>query len=143
VLRRGIAEGRLVGGNLALLCTTIGTPWQPSFRKRILFFEDVGEAPYRFDRMLTYLLNCGLLQQVSGVAIGLNHHCEDPRANSSGEYRQTLDEVLSERLRPLKVPIVAGLPFGHTPHNATLPVGGRVRLDAEVGEMFLTEPAVS
>jgi len=143
VLRRGVAEGRLIGGNLALLCTTIGTPWQPSFRKCILFFEDVGEAPYRFDRMLTYLLNCGLLQQVAGIAIGLNHNCDDPRAKSAGEYRQTLTDVLLERLRPLKVPIVAGLPFGHTPHNATLPVGGRARLDAEAGELFLTEPAVS
>jgi muramoyltetrapeptide carboxypeptidase len=63
ILRGGIAQGRLIGGNLTLLCTTIGTPWQPPFRNCILFLEDLSEPPYRFDRMLTYLLNCGLLQQ--------------------------------------------------------------------------------
>lgn len=141
-LRRGVARGPLVGGNLTLLCSTIGTPWQPPFRGGILFFEDLSEEPYRFDRMLTYLLNCGLLQQVAGIAIGLNHDCEDPKAKRSKEYRQTLEDVFRERLLPLRIPIVAGLPFGHVPHNATLPVGLRATLDANRGELILTEPAV-
>jgi muramoyltetrapeptide carboxypeptidase len=143
VLRPGIARGRLVGGNLSLLCTTIGTPWQPPFRGRILFLEDVGEQPYRFDRMLTHLLNCGLLQQVAGVAIGVNQSCTDPKANCAGEYRQTLEDVFKERLLPLKVPVVMGLPFGHISLNATLPVGTRALLDGDRGEMLVTESAVS
>ena len=142
ILRRGIAQGRLIGGNLTLLCTTIGTPWQPPFRDGILFLEDLSEQPYRFDRMLTYLLNCGLLQQVAGIAIGINHDCEDPKAKPAKEYRQTLEEVFRERLLSLKVPIVMGLPFGHVPHNATLPVGMRVTLDGNKGELILSEPAV-
>lgn len=143
ILRRGIARGPLIGGNLALLCTVIGTPWQPSFKNAILFLEDVGEAPYRWDRMLTYLANCGLLQQVAGIAIGLNADCEDPHAKTTKEYRQTLDQVLRERLASLKIPIVTGLPFGHVPMNATLPVGIQAELDANRGELRLLESGVS
>lgn len=141
-LRHGIARGQLVGGSLSLLCTTIGTPWQPSFRGRILFFEDIGEQPYRFDRMLTHLLNCGLLQQVEGIAIGINQDCADPKAKRAKEYRQTLEDVFKERLLPLKVPVVMGLPFGHDPVNATIPVGVGALLDGNRGKLTLTEPAV-
>jgi muramoyltetrapeptide carboxypeptidase len=142
VMRRGTASGRLVGGNITLLCATLGTPWQPSFKNKILFFEDLDEVPYRFDRMLTQLLNAGLLQQVAGIAIGINKNCQDPKRKSSKEYRQSLEDVLKERLLPLKVPLVSGLPFGHIPHNATLPVGGQATLDAIKGDLILTAPAV-
>ena len=142
ILRSGVAHGRLIGGNLTLLCAMLGTPWQPAFRNRILFFEDLGEVPYRFDRMLTQLLNCGLLQQVAGIAIGVNKDCGDPGAARAGEYRQSLEDVFRERLLPLRVPIVMGLPFGHVPHNATLPVGGAAMLDANRAELTLTESAV-
>ena len=79
-LRRGVAHGPLIGGNLTLLCTANGTPWQPDFKGRILFLEDLAEEPYRMDRMLTYLLNAGALQQVAGIAIGINKDCHDPKA---------------------------------------------------------------
>jgi len=142
VLRAGIATGRLLGGNLTLLCSILGTPFQPDFRNRILFFEDLDEVPYRFDRLLTQLLNAGLLQQVAGVAVGINVNCTDPKARKSGEYRQSLEEVLRDRLEPLRVPIVMGLPFGHVRHNATLPVGLRARLDGERGDLEILEAAV-
>ena len=125
-----------------LLCAALGTSYQPSFKNSILFFEDLGETPYRFDRMLTQLLNAGLLQQVAGLAIGVNVHCLDPKARHAREYRQTLEDVLRERLTPLKVPIVIGLPFGHIPLKATLPVGVRATLDAIKGDLVITEPAV-
>src|SRR5439155_11254779 len=97
-LRRGVASGPLLGGNLSLLCTTLGTTFQPSFKGKILFLEDLAEEPYRFDRMLTHLLNAGLLQQVAGIAIGINANCHDPKARRAKEYRQTMDDVLKERL---------------------------------------------
>jgi muramoyltetrapeptide carboxypeptidase len=143
ILRRGVVSGPLVGGNLTLLCGALGTPYQPSFKKRILFFEDLDEKPYRFDRMLTQLLNAGLLQQVAGIAIGINAGCKDPKARYAREYRQTLEDVFKERLLPLKVPVVSGLPFGHIPRNATLPVGVRATLDAVKGDLIITEPAVA
>jgi muramoyltetrapeptide carboxypeptidase len=68
-------------------------------------------VPYRFDRMLTHLLNAGVLQQVAGIAIGVNANCRDPKARHAKEYRQTLEDVFRERLLPLKVPVVTGLPF--------------------------------
>ena len=143
VLRRGKASGRLLGGNISLLCTTLGTPYQPSFKEKILFLEDLDEPPYRFDRMLTHLLNAGVLQQVAGVAVGMNRNCIDPKAKKTKEYRQTVEDVLKERLVGLKVPIVAGLPFGHVPFNATLPVGVRAELDGTNGDLVIVEPAVS
>jgi muramoyltetrapeptide carboxypeptidase len=142
ILRRGKARGPLIGGNLTLLCTTVGTPWQPRFNGRILFLEDLGEEPYRMDRMLTFLLNAGLLQQVAGIAIGINKDCLDPKAKTAKEYHQTLEEVFRDRLLPLGVPLVVGLPFGHVPHNATLPVGVQAVLDGHRGELVLAAPAV-
>ena len=143
VVRPGVASGRLVGGNLSVLCTTVGTPWEPVLRGRILFFEDIEEPPYRIDRMLTHLLNAGLLQQVAGVAVGTHRNCVDPKSAGAREYRQTLDDVLCERLRPLGVPALAGLPFGHVRLNATLPYGIRARLDATRGDLAIEEAAVT
>lgn len=140
VLRPGLARGQLIGGNLSILCTTIGTSWQPPFKGRILFLEELGEQPYRVDRMLTHLLNCGLLQQVAGIAIGVNKDCEDPRSKKGLEYRQNLEDVFRDRLLPLKVPIVTGLPFGHVPLIATLPFGATALLDARRGDLFLLQP---
>lgn len=142
ILRRGLAEGRLIGGNLSLLVTTIGTPVQPVFKNRILFLEDLSEKPYRMDRMLTHLLNAGLLQQVAGVAVGVNVDCEDPEARKTREYRQSCHDVLMNRVKPLGVPVVAGLPFGHQPLNHALPVGVRARLDALGGDLIVLETAV-
>jgi muramoyltetrapeptide carboxypeptidase len=142
ILRSGMASGPLIGGNISLLCATLGTPFQPSFKNAILFFEDLDEVPYRFDRMLTHLLNAGLLQQVAGVAIGVNANCFDPKAKGTREYRQTMEDVFRERLLPLKVPVVVGLPFGHIALNATLPVGARVTLDAVNADLIVTDPAV-
>ena len=142
VLREGRVSGPLLGGNLTLICASLGTPYQPSFRGKILFFEDLDEVPYRFDRMLTQLLNAGLLQQVNGIAIGINKNCFDPKARHAKEYRQTLEDVFTERLLPLGVPIVTGLPFGHIPDHATLPIGIRATLDGGVGDLVIEEAAV-
>ena len=92
--------------------------------------------------MLTQLLNAGLLQQVAGIAIGINANCHDPKARNAKEYRQTLEDVFRERLLPLRVPVVTGLPFGHIPRNATLPVGLRATLDAVKGDLVIAEAAV-
>lgn len=141
-LRGGVAHGRLIGGNLTLLCASLGTPWMPSFRGRILFLEDVDEIPYRMDRLLTQLLNAGLLQELVGIAIGINKGCVDPQARKVKEYRQTLEDVFRDRLLPLRIPVVMDLPFGHVPHNATLPVGVRATLDATKGRLILQESGV-
>jgi muramoyltetrapeptide carboxypeptidase len=138
IIRRGKVSGELIGGNLTVLCTLMGTPYAPVFRNKILFLEEVDEKPYYVDRLLTHLLNAGALGQVAGVAAGIFQNCVDPKAARAKEYRQTVEDVLRERLLPLKVPVVTGLPFGHGPHNATLPVGGRATLDANTGDLMIT-----
>lgn len=142
VLRGGMAEGRLIGGNLSVLCAAIGTPFEPAFKGRILFLEDIGEKPYRLDRMLTQLLNAGILKQVAGVAVGVNRDCEDPGAHGAKEFRQSSMDVIKERLSNLRVPVVVGLPFGHMAVNATIPVGARALLDGDKGDLVITEAAV-
>lgn len=141
-LHCGVSEGRLIGGNLSVLCASIGTPYEPKFKDRILFLEDVSERPYRLDRMLTQLLNAGILQQVAGVAVGVNSDCEEKQAAPAGEYTQSSADVFAERLSSLRVPVVTGLPFGHVDLNATLPVGARAKLDGDNGDLIITEAAV-
>jgi muramoyltetrapeptide carboxypeptidase len=141
-LHGGVATGRLIGGNLSLICASLGTPFAPSFKGKILFFEDVSEPPYRLDRLLTQMLNAGIFAQVAGVAVGLNRDCEDAKAKSGGEYRQSAADVIKERLSGLRVPVVTGLPFGHVAINATLPMGVRATLDASRCDLTITEAAV-
>jgi muramoyltetrapeptide carboxypeptidase len=142
-LHCGVAEGRLIGGNLSVLCAEIGTPYAAKFKGRILFLEDVGERPYRLDRLLTQLLNAGVFEQVAGVAIGVNADCEEKKLPASGEYTQSSADVFAERLSSLKIPVVTGLPFGHVDLNTSLPVGAKARLDGDNGDLIITEAAVS
>jgi len=143
-LRCGVAKGRMIGGNLAVLCASIGTPFEPPFRGRILFIEDINEQPYRLDRMLTQLLNAGILQKLTGVAVGVNRDCEDDgKDRVIDEYRQSSADVMAERLSSLGVPVVMGLPFGHVALNATIPIGARATLDGDNGDLIITEAAVS
>lgn len=142
VLRGGMAEGRLVGGNLSLIASSLGTPFAPSFKGKIIFFEDISERPYRLDRMLTQLLNAGIFSQVVGVAVGVNKDCNEPGQKPGGEFYQSGADVVKERLASLRVPIVTGLPFGHVDLNATIPVGAKARLDGRRGDLIITEAAV-
>lgn len=135
----GRAEGRLVGGNLALVAATVGTPYAARAEGAILFLEDVGEAAYRVDRMLSQLLLSGVLEGVAGVALGAFSECPDEGA----EGLPTALEVVADRLGGLGVPVAFGFPFGHVEESWTLPVGVRARLDADAGTLELLEPAVS
>lgn len=129
----GVAEGRLLGGNLAMLAAVCGTPYQPDTAGAILFLEDVGEALYRVDRMLAQLRLAGLLDHVAGIAVGEFTEMLDPVLDSEAGGEPSLQGLLAEALQPLGVPVVMGLPFGHGPQNWTLPVGIRGRLDAAEG----------
>lgn len=135
----GVAEGPLVGGNLVLLAATIGTPWEVQAAGCILFFEEVGEASYRLDRLLTQLRLSSALRGVRGVAIGALSECPD---EGSAET-PPLSEMLMDRLGDLGIPVARGFPFGHQPENWTLPVGVRARLDATEGTLRLLESATA
>ncbi|AXA37432.1 MAG: peptidase U61 [Candidatus Sumerlaea sp.] len=141
-LQGGVAEGELVGGCLTLVESLIGTPWQVSLRDKIFFFEDIDAEPYQMDRTLTHLLQAGVLDGVKGIAIGECVGCEHQEGRSHYDNCQTLREVLVERLTPLGVPIVYGVPFGHGTEKATIPLGVRARLDGNTGELYIMESAV-
>jgi muramoyltetrapeptide carboxypeptidase len=130
----GTVTGRLLPANLTVATHLLGTPMQPDLAGVILAIEDVGEAPYRLDRMLTHWRMCGALKSVAGIAIGRFSQCEAP----AGYPSLTIDEVLRDRLGDLGLPIVAGLPFGHDGENAALPVGVTVELDATAGTLRFT-----
>ena len=127
----GVAEGALLVGNLTVATHLLGTRHLPPLRGAILVLEDVGEAPYRLDRMLTHWRLSGALQQLAGLGFGSFSDCDDP---SSGFG---LEQVLRERSADLGIPVLAGLPVGHEPGNAALPIGRHARLDASRGSLEL------
>ncbi|GAA5524442.1 putative murein peptide carboxypeptidase [Microbulbifer aestuariivivens] len=135
--RGGRARGRLIGGNLSLICTLLGTPYEPDFRGKILFLEDVGEAPYRIDRMLTQLWLAGKLDEVAGIAFG-----KFTEAETSGNTF-SVEHVLRERCAGLEVPVVRGLMIGHVDDQTVVPVGAMAELDGDAGTLILQEPVVS
>lgn len=136
---RGLVPGRveapLVGGNLTLIAALCGTRHALDARGRVLFLEEVGEAAYRVDRMLTQLEQAGVLDGVRGLAFGRFTDAPD------GEEHPVAD-VLAEVAERLGVPAVLDLPFGHVEHNWTLPVGGRAALDGDAGTLELVEAMV-
>ncbi|MDZ7779816.1 MAG: LD-carboxypeptidase [Gemmatimonadota bacterium] len=134
-LEPGRVEAPLVGGNLALLASMCGTRHALDARGCILFLEDVAEPAYRVDRMLLQLRGSGLLDGVLGLALG--RFTEDPEGDT-----HPVAEVLRELAEHLGIPAVADLPFGHTEHNCTLPVGGLARLEADTATLVLTQGAV-
>lgn len=129
----GSAMGLLLPINLTVATHLIGTPMQPDVVDVILAIEDVSEAPYRIDRMLTQWRSAGLLQQVKGIAIGRFSQCLPvPHIPSF-----TVEEVLRDRLGDLGIPIVSELPFGHDGVNAALPVGVMAELDGDQGRLSI------
>ena len=127
----GLATGILLPANLTVATHVLGTPFQPQMDGVILALEDVTEAPYRIDRVLTQWRLSGALSQVRGIALGRFSRCEPPPNIPS----LTVEEVLRDRLGDLGIPIVSNLPFGHDGPNAALPVGILASLDANKGSL--------
>ncbi len=160
IIRPGTATGRLVGGNLSLLAASVGTPFAVQTRNAIVFIEEVDEKPYRVDRMLTQLLSAGKLKDAAGIVIGRNvpdsdfAALEQKAAQTAGRTVKPLpsqlpraleplmDDVLYDRLRPLGIPVISGLPFGHIQDYATLPLGIMATMNSRTGDLIIEESAV-
>jgi muramoyltetrapeptide carboxypeptidase len=130
----GVARGKLLPCNLTVATHLLGTRIQPDLTGSILAIEDVTEAPYRIDRLLTHWRLTGALSQVAGIAIGRFSQCDPPADSDSF----TVEEVLRDRLTDLNIPIVANLAFGHDGANAALPVGVEAVLDGNTGELMIS-----
>ncbi|GAA1612379.1 LD-carboxypeptidase [Catellatospora bangladeshensis] len=126
----GRAEGVLLGGNLSLLASTLGTPHQPDLTGVILLVEDVGEQPYRVDRMLTHLRRSGALDGVAGIAVGQFTDCADA-------WPVSIADVLADRLLDLGLPVLGGLPVGHGTQHTAVPLGTHAVLDADAGTLTI------
>lgn len=137
-LAPGRARGRLVGGNLAILCGLAGTPYAPDYRDAIVVMEDVNEAVYRIDRMLTQLRLSGALGACAGIIFG--QFTDIPRdAPEESLGARTLDDVLAEVASAFGVPCIAGAPIGHVADQWTLPLGAQGELDADARTLRILE----
>lgn len=128
IISEGSAKGELLGGNLAVFVTLLGSEYWVDTKGKILFFEDVGEEPYRIDRFLTQLLIGGHLQQAAGIVLGQFSDCE---SNEEPEDTAKIEDVIRERLSGLSIPIIKGFPFGHVDKNMVLPFGGLVEINSK------------
>jgi muramoyltetrapeptide carboxypeptidase len=131
-------SGRLLGGNLSVLTALLGSPYLPDFRDAILFLEDVNEAPYRIDRMLTQLALAGVLKAARGVIWGTCHECEP----DAGFGSLTIPDLLDDHVKPLGVPSWRGALVGHIDRQFTLPIGADVEIDATAGSIRMLSAAV-
>jgi muramoyltetrapeptide carboxypeptidase len=137
-LSPGKATGRLAGGNLTMLASLMGTPYEIDTGGALLFLEDIREDVYRIDRMLTQLALGGKLDAAAGVLFGRCTECGTGRASAF-----SLEDVLRDRFGSLRKPAVSGLSFGHIEQKLTLPVGVSATLDADLGTLTLNESAVT
>jgi muramoyltetrapeptide carboxypeptidase len=134
----GKASGELIGGNLTVIASLMGTMYLPDWKGKILFLEEVKEEPYSIDRLLTQLKLCGVLDAISGLVFGKCAKClaEEP------QKAFTFQEVLSQHLKPLGIPAFYGAMIGHIENKLTVPLGVRAEMDADKGTIQLLETAV-
>lgn len=137
-LHAGQASGPLVGGNLSMVSASVGTPDEPDTTGALLLLEDVGERPYRVDRMLRHLRRAGLVDRAAGLVFGEFVDCEETRP---GRGSHSLEAVLTEFAAEVAAPAVAGLPIGHGRGQLTVPLGVATELDGTTATVTLVEPA--
>ncbi len=139
-IHEGKARGRLIGGNVSVVDALMGTPYEIQTDGKILFLEDVGEAPYRVDRMLNTLRLAGKFDHVAGIILGQFTAREE---EAKWDDDESIDEVLRDFFGKLNVPVVTHFPFGHVRYNTTLPVGAMAELDAEAQTLRILENPVT
>lgn len=140
-IRPGRARGPLIGGNLSLISSTLGTPYEIDTRGKILFLEDVSEQPYAIDRMLTHLKLAGKLDAAAGIVFGECSDCRPRDYMPAFESNFSVGEIVDRILGGLSKPVLSGLTIGHTADQMTLPLGVMATLDADKGELTVEEAA--
>lgn len=141
-IRPGLCRGRITGGNLSMIVSTLGSKYEIDTTGAILFLEEIHEEPYRIDRMLTQLWLAGKLQACSGIALGNFRDCESKGKSITGPSF-TLEQVFKQRIASLGIPAVYGLPVGHVKSKLTVPIGINAELDATNKQLRLLESAVN
>lgn len=126
-LKTGTAEGTLIGGNLSVFQTLLGTPYLPDTKGAILFLEDIGDHISRYDRMFGHLRNAGILQNISALLVGQFTEVKD---NNDNPFGFTLEDIIREHTQGLDIPVIMNAPFGHGKDLPTFPVGAPIKLTA-------------
>ena len=133
-IKPGVCSGAVIGGNLTTLCHLVGTPYAPNFKGKILLIEDVGEMPYRIDRMLTQMKLAGCFNEIAGLILGTFKEC--------GQLNEIVD-IFNDIFEDLDIPILAGFEVGHGVHNLTIPMGLGATLDTDKKRLLFHEPATA
>ena len=134
-LTSGSVDGKILGGNLTVLTALSGTIYYPDFQDSILFIEDVGEDPYRIDRMMSTLQLNGTLSKIKGFIFGQCSECKP----GSGYGAFTVDQLMDHYILPLGIPAYIGAMIGHIPKQFILPIGAKVRMNANSGTITMLE----
>ena len=134
VIKPGVCSGLVAGGNLTTLCHLVGTPYTPNFKGKILLIEDVGEMPYRIDRMLTQMKLAGCFNEIAGLILGGFKECG---------YLNEVVEIFSNIFEDADIPILTGFEVGHGEHNLTIPMGLGATLDTESKKLLFHEPSTT
>lgn len=140
-LNGGVAEGEIIGGNLSLIVATIGSPYEIDTKGKIFFIEEVGEQPYRIDRMLTQLKLAGKFDDATGIVLGDWNDCDCPAQTGEYEDSLTLRQVFEDIVVPAGKPTIFNLKSGHCEPKITIPFGVKARLDADKKELCILESA--
>lgn len=138
----GKKKGKLIGGNLSIAVSLIGTEFDVDYDDAIIYLEEIGEEPYRIDRMLTQMIQAEKFEDANGVAMGIFRKCEPKITDPSFSKSFSLMDVLRDRLGNLKVPVVYGMSFGHIKDKFTIPFGIEAELDSEKQTITLMESPV-
>lgn len=142
VLNEGKAEGTIVGGNLSLLVSLIGTEYLYPFAGNLVFIEEIAEPPYKIDRMLNHLLMATDLKQASGIVFGSFRNCEAENNGILPQNSLKIKYIIEEKFTNLNIPIVYNFNFGHIENSLIFPIGVKAKLDTQKGQIQLLEKAV-
>jgi len=135
----GTVKGELTGGNLTMICSSLGTNYEIDVKDKILFLEDVSIEPWFIDHLLIHLLNAGKLHEAAGIVVGQFLDCGPSKFSPLFYSQKSPEDVLFDILEPLGKPLIYGLPIGHTKDMATLPMGVMAELDSKAGKLTVLE----
>ena len=141
-VNKGKVKGKVIGGNLTLLCSSLGTPYEFDCKDKILFIEETETEPWIFDHMLSHLRNSGKLHEAAGIVFGECNHCVPFKYNPGYYCDTSIEDVINYYIKPLNIPAIYGLPLGHTKDLATIPLGVEGFIDADEKHFEIIESGV-
>ena len=135
ILNKKDFKGRLMGGNLSMICSAIGTPYDVNFKNSIILIEEINENPYVIDRLLSQMIYSNKFKGCNGIILGHFTDCTLPDYSKSF----TLEDIITQKLLPLNIPIIKNFPCGHSYPNLTLPIGCNLYYDSKNSLLTISE----